>query len=143
MGSDMTDKKKMKYMGSDVTDKKKMKYMGSDMTDKKKMKYMGSDVTDKKKMLKGGQKKLDVSGPKGKPDGKITGHDFAELRKRKHHGKKHDSKKHVTKEEANWWKSVNGMLEGGNPATKFSNGCEALFTSVDQDNLYISLRREP
>jgi hypothetical protein len=139
----MTEKKKMKCMDSDMTEKKKMKCMDSDMTEKKKMKYMGCGMTEKKKMLKGGQKKLDVSGPKGKPDGKITGHDFAELRKRKHHGKKHDSKKHVTKEEANWWKSVNGMLEGGNPATKFSNGCEALFTSVDQDNLYISLRREP
>ena len=96
-----------------------------------------------KKMLKGGQKKLDVSGPHGKPDGKITGHDFAELRKRKGHGKKHQGKNEKVKsEDVAWWNSVNSMLEGGNPSQKFSSGCEGLFTTIDQDNLHVSLRNE-
>jgi len=96
-----------------------------------------------KKMLKGGQKKLDVSGPHGKPDGKITGHDFAELRKRRGHGKKHQGKdEKVKSEDVAWWNSVNSMLEGGNPSQKFSSGCEGLFTTIDQDNLHVSLRNE-
>ena len=96
-----------------------------------------------KKMLKGGQKKLDVSGPHGKPDGKITGHDFAELRNRKGHDKKkHQGKNEKVKsEDVSWWNSVNSMLDSGNPAQKFSSGCEALFTSVDTDNLYQAVRQ--
>jgi hypothetical protein len=108
-----------------------------------KRKWVAEEMIKKtKKMLKGGQKKLDVSGPKGKSDGKITHHDFEKLRNLKSGKKNHSKNEKVTKEETNWWKSVNGMIGEGDPSTKFSSGCESLFKAVDTDNLYQAIRNE-
>jgi hypothetical protein len=95
-----------------------------------------------KKMLKGGQKKLDVSGPKNKPDGKITHHDFEKLRNLKSGKKNQDKKEKITKEEANWWKSVNSMIGDADPTTKHNDGAGSLFTAIDTDNLYQAVRSE-
>lgn len=58
-----------------------------------------------KKELKGGQNKLDVDG-----DGKITGSDFAAMKKNKKKMKKGCGSKYMNEEDQAWWDSVNGMM---------------------------------
>jgi hypothetical protein len=154
MGCGKEDDEGMKYMkhgkkkmGCGKEDDEGMKYMKHG---KKKMgcgKEDGEDAVKSsmgsmKKMLKGGQKKLDVSGPESKPDGKITHHDFEKLRNLKSKKKHHGENEKVTKEESSWWKSVNSMIGEGDPASKYSTGCESLFKTIDTNNLYQALRSE-
>jgi hypothetical protein len=82
-----------------------------------------------KKMLKGDQHKIDAN-----KDGKISKEDFFILNARK--------KNHAKKvEESSWWNSVRGQM-GNDPDHKFNDGCSSLFTPVDTNNLYQSLRQE-
>lgn len=43
--------------------------------------------------------------------------------------------------EENWWNSVHNMT-GLPPETKYSDGCESLFTAIDTDNLEQAIRPE-